>query len=112
MIVRDEQIAAMQEAANLAFERKLAKQLSADKPVQMREFVHSTIARGRRHGIVSQSELAEFCTLLAGIGGASPEADEPRWVRRILTDPKLDGSAKVAQIRERAAEASAGGADR
>ena len=106
MIVRNEQIAAMQEAANVAFERKLSKQLAADT-AEMREFVHRAIVRGRRHGIASQSELAEFCALLWGFG---PEPGEPKWLRRILTDPKLDGSAKVLRIRTRAAEAPVGGA--
>ena len=109
MIVRNEQIAAMEEAANLAFERKLIKQLSADT-AEMQEFVHRAIVRGRRHGIASQSELAEFCALLWRIGGPSPEPGEPKWLRRILTDPKLDGSAKVLQIRTRASEAAGGGA--
>ncbi len=108
MIVRDEQIAAMQEAANVAFERKLSKQLAADT-AEMREFVHRAIVRGRRHGIASQSELAEFCALLFGVGGPSSEPGEPKWLRRILTDPKLDGSAKVLQIRTRATEAPVGG---
>jgi hypothetical protein len=108
MILRAQQIAAMEEAANLAFERKLAIQLSADKPAQMQEFVHRSLVRGRRHGIASQSDLAEFCALLWEIGGPPPAADEPKWLRRILTDPKLDGSAKVLQMRTRATE-SAGG---
>jgi hypothetical protein len=109
MILRSEQIAAMQEAANLAFERKVAKQISAGEPGQMQEFVHRSLVRGRRHGIASPSDLAEFCALLVGIG-ASSDAEEPRWLRRILTDPKLDGSAKVLQIRTRASEAAGGGA--
>ncbi len=101
MIVRNEQIAAMEEAANVAFEKKLSKQLAADT-AEMREFVHRAIARGRRHGIASQSDLAEFCALLL--------RGEPAWLRRILTDPKLDGSAKVLRIRARASEAAGGGA--
>src|ERR1700691_2557029 len=110
MILRSKQIAAMEEAANLAFERKLAKQLSAGEPSQMQEFVHRSVVRGRRHGIASQSDLAEFCALLFGIGGPSPGAEEPKWLRRILTDPKLDGSAKVLQIRTRASESGGGAA--
>ena len=109
MIVRNEQIAAMEEAANVAFERKLSKQLAADT-AEMREFVHRAIVRGRRHGIASQADLAEFCGLLFGIGGPSSEPGEPTWLRRILTDPKLDGSAKVLRIRARASEAAGGGA--
>jgi len=76
----------------------------------VQEFVHSAIVRGRRHGIASPSDLAEFCALLWGIGGPSPTAEEPKWLRRILTDPKLAGSAKVLQIRTRASEPAGGGA--
>ena len=117
MIVRAEQIAAMQDAADQRWERNVAKQLAADQPElasektpeQMQEFVHRTVVRGRRHGISSSSDLGEFCGILFGMGGASAEANEPRWVRRILTNPKLDGSAKVIEIRAQAAQTPAAG---
>jgi hypothetical protein len=109
----------MQEAAHLAFERKLTRQLAADAHAEtsttplagLQERVHQALVRGRRHGITSQSDLAEFGKLLFEMGG-TPPGPEPKWLRRILTDPKLEGSARVLQIRERlrAAGATGGGA--
>lgn len=117
MIVRNEQIEAMREAADLAFERKLIRQLSADMPdrvspappAALQEFVRGALARGRRHGITSQPGLTEFCALLLAIV-PSPALGEPKWLRRVLTDPKLDESAKVQHMRTRAAKAPGGGA--
>jgi hypothetical protein len=102
----------MKEAANLAFERKLARQLAtaATPPAELQEFVHRALARARLNDIASEPDLAEFCALLLGICGPSPDSAEPKWLRRILTNPKLDGNAKLQQIRARASEASGGGA--
>jgi hypothetical protein len=117
VIVRNEQIAAMQEAANLTFERTLSKQLSAEAPdrlsqtppAELRAFVHGAIVRARRHGISAPADLADFCALLVQIGGPSPRTGEPKWLRRILTDTKMDGSAKVQEIRTRAQSPKAAG---
>lgn len=117
MIVRDQQTAAMKEAANLAFERKVMKQLSADQsppmpPAELQEFVHRSIARARLNGIASEAGLAEYCALLMGISGPARAPLEPKWLRRILTDHTLDESAKILRIRTLAQspEAPGGGA--
>jgi hypothetical protein len=118
VIVRNEQIEAMREAANLVFERKLIRELSVNMPdlvsqappAELQAFVHGALVRGRRHGITSQPGLAEFSALLLAIVGPSPAPGEPKWLRRILMNPKLDESAKVQHMRTRVAKAPGGGA--
>jgi hypothetical protein len=86
----------LQESCDEAFLTKLLGFLQQRfDPRIHREFVETTVSRGRECGISSEQDLATLSTVL---WAAQKEGDR-LWVNSILTDSQTSGADKIERLK-------------
>jgi hypothetical protein len=114
-VIRQSQMLGMAESGNRIFEKRLVCVLRTKMPQAAAHFdepalsaaVHRAIQHAQRHGITTQSNLAEFCALLLGTGALGNCGAGVKWLEQILQNPRLRGDAKILRIRARIQELEA-----
>ena len=111
LIIRREQMDALQKAVTTTAELRLAESLRHAHPEacarqwdadadgrQARAFVRAGTAAAARYGVSAERELRLFLSMRLNLGADFENRPECAWMQPILRDPALDGAKKIQLI--------------
>ena len=108
-IIRNDQLAALDEANQRLFEDRLLAQLGDLFPQQLaalkeadeeapRQFVRDRQTQAAAHGIEDERDVMLFVNLVAGLHEDGERLESLPWIGRILDHPEFTGHRKLVRI--------------
>lgn len=102
-VIRPEQLAALEDAADRAFAEEVLNDLRARhpgriehvSPDELRAAIRDAIASGRAHGLTSRNDLRTFAVLRVLVGR---DFDHHPLVARFLDDPELPAEVRMRTL--------------
>lgn len=105
MIIRDDQLEALNKSKRDDFIERLMKHFAVEWPEDVealaadyRPFVESAIDAADGYGLKTEDTVARFVNLWFVWGEAFEQEPEHDWARQILEDEVLDGHVKILQL--------------
>jgi hypothetical protein len=97
MIIRKEQIGALEEASIRGFENRMLERLRTHFPKhetylgepQLRVMVQAAVERAKSHGLTAERSIALYLDLMCVLGGGFDKDPQIPWASAILDDPAL-----------------------
>jgi hypothetical protein len=113
LIIRDAQMAVLDEHMRRSFEERAVAHLSRIRPAavppeQVRPVVWAGIARAAGYGIRVERDLVLYLELLVRVGADFDLREEHAWARRLLQSPALLPAARVRLVYDRLVEDAGG----
>jgi hypothetical protein len=106
LVIRAEQIAAFESAAQQRFLNKICGLLRSELQRELSPIDDHTLCtqveaawrKAGRYGIESQRDIHRFARQWVLWGDGYDERSEPQWVRQYLNDPNMTGSEKLDRL--------------
>jgi len=106
LVIRKEQMAALQKVMEKRFEDWLVSHLRTDYPEEtadlddnaIRERIRYGIARAEGYGIQDDRHIVGYVELMFEIGVDFEDMPDMLWARQILDDPDIIGTEKIPLI--------------
>jgi hypothetical protein len=112
LIIRNEQIRALEETARKSFEDRMVEYLSRQLPdvcgimdeTTVRESIQKGIEHAGRYGIRSEYDVARYIELRHRFSQDFETVFDAPWAKEILENPDMDSHPKMNELWERACQ--------
>ena len=116
IVLREQQLDSLRQAALTRFEDQLLRSLAADYPQKIpamgeaavRELVRNGIAFATSHGILAEGGVAAVIGLIVQYGDGFELSPDRAWAMQVLSHPTAPGPLKVDLLLERMAARTQG----